>query len=244
MNTGRPKPRPRESWARARPARTAAPAVVIASVALLAAPPHAAAAPAPCPDIEVIVARGTFEAPGPGGIGQGFIDALRARAGARTVEAYPVNYPASLDFARAADGVLDAANHARDTATRCPATQIVLPGYSQGAAIAAYLTSDSLPAGYALPAGISDTLPANVRDQISAVALFGTPSPNFLALVYRDAPPITIGTALAAKTIDLCAPGDPVCGAQGADTGAHSAYLTNDMINQAADFAVNHLHQT
>ncbi|RAU94999.1 cutinase family protein, partial [Mycolicibacter senuensis] len=50
------------------------------------------------------------------------------------------------------------------------------------------------------------------------------------------APPPTIGPGYAAKTIELCAPGDPICSA-GADGAAHAAYATNGMTALAADFA-------
>jgi hypothetical protein len=118
-----------------------------------------AAADGPCSDVEVIFARGTLEPPGPGAVGQEFADALTGRLGGRSVDVYGVNYPASLSFGQAADGVADAANKVLDTVNTCPATKIVLGGYSQGAAIAAYITSDSVPPGYQLPAGINGPLP-------------------------------------------------------------------------------------
>jgi cutinase len=36
---------------------------------------------APCPDVEVVFARGTFEPPGVGDTGQAFVDALRGQVG-------------------------------------------------------------------------------------------------------------------------------------------------------------------
>src|SRR5690242_18694135 len=59
----------------------------------------AGASAAPCPDVEVVFARGTFEPAGVGGIGQAFVDALTSRLAGKSVDVYPVNYPASLDFA-------------------------------------------------------------------------------------------------------------------------------------------------
>ena len=53
----------------------------------------------PCPDVEVVFARGTGEPPGVGGVGQAFVDALRSKVGGKSVDVYPVNYPASSDFA-------------------------------------------------------------------------------------------------------------------------------------------------
>ena len=96
----------------------------------------------------MVFARGTFEPPGVGGTGQAFVDALRAKVGDKSVDVYPVNYPASLDFATAADGIIDATNKIRDVAGNCPNTKMVLGGYSQGAAVMAYTTEDAIPAGY------------------------------------------------------------------------------------------------
>src|SRR6476646_10058745 len=58
----------------------------------------------PCPDIEVIFARGTNDAPGLGRPGQAFADALSGQIGGRTMTTYGVNYPASYDFLTAAEG--------------------------------------------------------------------------------------------------------------------------------------------
>jgi cutinase len=199
-----------------------------------------AAADGPCSDVEVVFARGTLEPPGPGTVGQEFSDALISRLGGRSVDVYGVNYPASLSFGQAADGVADAAAKVLDTVNTCPGTKIVLGGYSQGAAIAAYITSDSVPPGYELPAGISGPLPPNVASHVAAVTLFGKPSNGFLNLVDHDAPPITIGPLYANKTLDLCTPQDPVCSSgEGFNRAAHSAYKTNGMTDQAADFAAN-----
>src|ERR1700741_1402635 len=92
----------------------------------------------PCPDVEVVFARGTFEAPGVGGIGQSFVDAVRSKATGKSVSVYPVNYPASTDFPTAVQGIRDAANHIEATAASCPNTRIVLGGFSQGAAVAGF----------------------------------------------------------------------------------------------------------
>jgi cutinase len=197
----------------------------------------------PCADVEVIFARGTMEPPGPGTVGQEFADAVTSRLGGRTVDVYPVNYPASLNFSQAADGVVDAANKVLSTVDTCPNTKVVLGGYSQGAAIAGYITADSIPPGYALPDGVSGPLPPSVAPHVAAVALFGKPSSGFLNLVDHDAPPINIGPLYAKKTIDLCTPQDPVCSSgQGFSRAAHSAYKTNGMTDQAADFAVAAIH--
>src|SRR3979490_2287808 len=133
-------------------------ATAVAASALLSAPvtiPSASAAP--CPDVQVVFARGTFEPAGVGGTGQAFVDALRAKVGGKSLDVYPVNYPASLDFSTAADGFIDASNKIRDVATTCPNTKMVLGGYSQGAAVMAYTTEDAIPAGHTPPPGLGPT---------------------------------------------------------------------------------------
>lgn len=213
-------------------------AAVVTTSALLSQPigtPSASAAP--CSDVEVVFARGTFEPPGVGLTGQTFVDALRSQVGGRSVDVYAVNYPASLDFATAADGVIDASNRVRDIAANCPNTKMVLGGYSQGAAVIGYITADAIPAGFTPPAGISGPLPPGIADHVAAVALFGKPSNGFLNSIDRDAPPITVGHLYSGKTIDLCIPEDPICSPAGNDNGAHTLYAVNGMTGQAAAFA-------
>jgi cutinase len=153
----------------------------------------------PCPDVEIVFARGTFEPPGVGLTGQAFVDALTARLGGRSIDVHPVNYPASLNLATAtaADGVVDASHEIRDTAARCPNTKVVLGGYSQGAAVIGYITEDKIPDGYTPPLGVTGPIPAQVADHVTAVAVFGKPSSGFLNGIDRDAPPITVGQRFA-----------------------------------------------
>ncbi|HEU4362539.1 MAG TPA: cutinase family protein [Mycobacterium sp.] len=202
---------------------------VIASGLLLSPAGEPAAFPDQCPDVEVVFARGSSEPPGVGQIGQSFVDALRWQVGGRSYAVYPVNYPALPDFATTADGVVDAGNHVRDTAANCPNTEIVLGGFSRGAAVIGYVTE---------PAGPTGALAPEVADHVAAVVLLGKPSNELLTS--RGVPPIVIGPGYAGKTIDLCAPGDPVCSA-GLDDAAHASYAVNGMTGQAADFAAQHL---
>jgi cutinase len=211
------------------------------SAPLIPAVGIAPASAAPCPDVEVVFARGTFEPPGIGMTGDAFVDALRSHVGAKSVDVYPVNYPASLDFQTAADGVIDASNKVRDMAAKCPNTKMVLGGYSQGAAVIGYITTDALPAGFVPPAGITGPMPPEVADHVAAVALFGKPSNGFLQTINTTAPPIIVGHLYSGKTVDLCIPEDPICSPSGGDNGAHTLYGTNGMTAQAADFAVRHL---
>lgn len=198
------------------------------------ADPVASAPAGPCPDVEVLFARGTTEAPGVGGIGQAFIDSLRPRLGQKSMWTYAVDYPASMDWPTAANGVIDAADRVREMATKCPQTKMVLGGYSQGAAVMGYVTAAAIPDGYSVPPGITGPMPPEIANHVAAVALFGEPSSRFLTRI--DAPPIDIGPLYAAKTIEQCIPDDPVCSMDGGNLGAHGQYVANGMVDQAADF--------
>ena len=75
-----------------------------------------------------------------------------------------------------AHGIVDAANKIEAIAASCANTQIVLGGYSQGAAVAGYTTTDTIPDGIVLPDGLAGTLPPAIASHVAAVVLFGTPS--------------------------------------------------------------------
>ncbi|MGA8253682.1 MAG: cutinase family protein [Mycobacterium sp.] len=210
---------------------------------LLNAPAPAASAD-PCPDVEVVFARGSGEPPGIGSVGGPFVDALRSQIGPRSLGVYAVNYPASTDFSNAAfattviDGIRDAGNHIESMASNCPKTREVLGGYSQGAALAGYVTSSAVPPG--VPAGaVPAPMPPEVANHVAAVTLFGTPSAQFLE--QYGAPLITIGPLYQPKTLQLCAQGDAICESVGTPGVAHALYAVNGMTGQAAGYAASHL---
>lgn len=191
-----------------------------------------------CPQTELIFARGTDQPPGPGEVGQLFINAVQARTAGISSDVYAVNYPASQQYSLAIDGVLDARNRVLDMANRCPDTQLVLGGFSQGAAVIGYLTADKVPTGVTLPDGIDGPLPNAIADHVAAVVLFGKPDEDFLRNFAGGAPAIVIGEAFKAKTLELCAPGDIVC-SDGGDLFAHITYPFNGMVDQGAEFAAS-----
>lgn len=208
-----------------------------ASVWALPIAPVPAASAAPCPDVEVVFARGTTEPPGVGGIGQSFVDTLRSRIGTRSLGVYPDNYPATTDFPTAVDGVTDAGHHVESMAANCPGTKMVLGGYSQGAAVMGFVTASQVPDGAHLVQALQP-MPPEVANHVAAVALFGKPSSQFMNVI--NEPPITIGPLYAPKTIELCVPNDPVCSGSGYPA-AHRQYVEAGMVDQAADFAASHL---
>ncbi|OBI32652.1 cutinase [Mycobacterium sp. E1386] len=191
------------------------------------------AAAGPCPDVEVVFARGTNEPPGIGRIGQSFVDSLRPRVGGRSVGVYPVDYPATTDFPRAVDGISDAGAHVEHMAVSCPRTRMVLGGYSQGAAVIGFVTESAVPDGVHLVQALQP-MPAEVSNHVAALALFGKPSNQFMSIL--NEPPVTIGPPYSAKTIELCVPGDPVC-SDGGNPVAHRQYVEAGLVDQAADFA-------
>lgn len=199
--------------------------------------PVPSAAAGPCPDAEVVFARGTGEPPGIGPVGQGFVDALRTRIAPKSLGVYGVNYPASDDWPTGIDGVRDAGAHVVSTAAACPRTKMVLGGYSQGAAVMGFVTSAAVPDGVD-PASVPKPMGPEVADHVAAVVLFGTP--NARAMNFLGEPPVVIGPLYAGKTIQLCVPNDPIC-SDGLEFAAHNATMYSDAIEQGADFAANRL---
>ena len=216
--------------------------VTVVATSLLSTPAPSASAD-PCPDVEVVFARGSGEPPGIGGVGGPFVDALRSQIGSRSVGVYPVNYPASTDFSSPAfpitviDGIRDASSHIESMAANCPKTREVLGGYSQGAAVAGYVTAAAVPPGVPA-AAVPPPMPPEIANHVAAVTLFGTPSDHFLQ--QYGAPLIAIGPLYQPKTLELCAQGDAICG-EGGSPVAHALYTVNGMTGQAANFASSHL---
>ena len=223
--------------ARVRPFRNAARWMIVAAAAMLAAgvllvapavAPTGVAIPSataePCPDIEVIFARGTREPAGIGTVGQAFVDALRPQVGGRTVSAYGVTYPASYDFLAAGDGAFDASARVASMASSCPDTRLVLGGYSQGAAVMDILAGVPI-----LGRNLGVPLPPDVADNVAAVAVFGNPATKIGKAISAASP------QFAGRAIDLCKDGDPIC-SDGRNPFAHSDYVSAGLPVQAANF--------
>ena len=222
-------------------------AAMLAAWAVLLGTPAPSASAEPCPDVDVVFARGTGEPPGVGGVGQAFVDAVRSQVGGKSVAVYPVNYLASGDFfARVQfastfiDGIRDAGSHVQSTAANCPRTRTVLAGFSQGAAVAGFFTAATAPEG--VPDGlVFPTFPTELANHVAAVVLFGKPSDQWLTTA--GAPPIVIGSTYAQKTLNLCAPDDTICNGApfGIPSVAHTLYTANGMTTQGATFATGRL---
>ncbi|MBV5242490.1 MULTISPECIES: cutinase family protein [Mycolicibacterium] len=202
-------------------------------MAALAVMPTTTASAQPCPDVEVVFARGTSEPPGVGRVGQALADQLRNQLGGRTVGTYGVIYPASYDFFTSGDGAADATNRISVMAAQCPNTRIVLGGYSQGAAVVDMLAGVP-PLGNRIgDVGLARPLPGGLNGNVAAVAVFGNPATKF-------GNPVSARGSFAGKALDLCADGDPIC-SDGRNPFAHTSYERSPLIGQAAGFAAGRL---
>jgi cutinase len=206
-------------------------AVLVAAPVVVAAQPAAAD---PCADVDVVFARGTGEPPGIGRVGQAFVDALAPRLGGRSVSSYGVNYPAGINFLTTADGANDAAAHIAWMTEQGPGTQLVLGGFSQGAAVVSMLAGVP-PIGSTIGTfGSAPPLPPPSADAVRAVAVFGNPGQRF-------GTPLSSTGLFAGRAIDQCSPGDPICVQGGRDRAAHSNYELPPYNEQAADFVASRL---
>jgi cutinase len=140
-----------------------------------------------------------------------------------------------MNFLLATDGVDDANNHVQFMIGNCPATRLVLGGYSQGAAVISVLVGATpnlaaIPGVGAIPGfGSAGTpLPPEAADHVAAV--FSNPVDKLLGPLNGLSP------AYGPKTIDLCNANDPICGGGQMDnTAAHHQYVPG-RTDQAASF--------
>lgn len=199
----------------------------VLGAALVSAPLDSPSAAAEgCPDAEVVFARGSGQPVGLGDVGDAFLAALREQVPGKSIQDYPVNYPATYDFATSPGiGVQDASAHIQGTITNCPKTQIVLGGYSQGAGVIELA---------------SNSMPAEVADHVAAVALFGPPTAisGWSNSVTNGQVP-TLAAAYQPKSISLCTQDDVVCAASG-NILAHLQYIPTKT-DEAATFVADRL---
>uniref|UniRef100_UPI0032E9D531 cutinase family protein n=1 Tax=unclassified Mycolicibacterium TaxID=2636767 RepID=UPI0032E9D531 len=198
--------------------------------------PNAAAAP--CPDAELVFARGTTELPGTGPTGEAFVSSLRSQLGPKSLGVYAVDYPATTDFPTAIEGIRDARDHVLSTIASCPDAALVLGGFSQGAAVIGFLTSSVVPDGVS-PQDVPAPMPAEAAERVAAVVLFGKPSVRFMKAI-RD-PDVVVGPNYAAKAIELCVDNDLVCDPHGRSFSAHNQYMESGLVDQGASFVAQRL---
>lgn len=206
----------------------AAAAALAAAPLITPTPVHVPTAFAACPEVEVVFARGREEPPGVGYVGAAFVSALQSKVRV-PVASYGVNYPADIDPAK---GATDMSAHVQSMAKSCPNTREVLGGYSLGAVAADLVIAETKPA-----LGFSNPLPPGADQHVAAVALFGNGTQRILGPVPGFSP------AFAGKTIEVCAPGDPICSGGDAHWTSHlqPSYINSGLVDQAAGFAAGKL---
>lgn len=212
---------------RAAPLRRGAGLLGAAALAatLLGPAPADPAAAAGCPDSALVFARGSGEPAGLGNVGQAFAAALQSRLAGHSVEINPVDYPASHDYRPSASaGTADASGRIQAVIANCPATKLVLGGYSQGAAVIELSTA---------------TLPADTADHVAAVVLFGAPRSGYASNLWGGPLPV-VAPAYQSKSVDLCVPDDIVCADSG-NMAAHLMYVQAGMTEEGAGFAADRL---
>jgi len=226
---------PRRAWSRGfRWAGVGAAAVLAAGVLLVAPSTVRSAVPSAgadnCPDIAVTFARGTDEPAGLGLVGGALVDSLRQNTG-KNIDAYPVNYRATLLQLHGNDGAKDAIKHIKDVADKCPATPQVLGGYSQGASVVDIVSGVSIGG-----VGWGGSLPPQYANNIIAVTTFGNPAD-------RSGGTIAAQSAMfGAKAVDYCNPEDPICHAgQGNQWSGHTDGYVPVYTSQAASFVQTRL---
>ncbi|MBL7494799.1 cutinase family protein [Frankia sp. CNm7] len=180
--------------------------------------------PTGCADVEVVFARGSGELPGLGITGGPFVSSLKANLPGKTVTSYAVNYAADIAQTSAGAGATDMTRHVTSVAAKCPNTDFVLGGYSQGASVT------DIAIGIPTLLGRGETIPTNLAPRVAAVVVFGNP----LALYGQHIP--TASKLYGSKAREYCALGDPVC-AGGVNGAAHLTYASSGMTTQGAVFA-------
>jgi cutinase len=179
----------------------------------------------PCPDAEVVFARGSGQPVGLGDVGDAFVGSLQEQLAGLNVNVYPVEYPASMDYRNSAVlGESDATAHIQATVANCPKTKLVLGGYSQGASVIAMS---------------SNALPAPVGNHVVAVALFGPPSSPYSTSLWGGPLPV-LASSYRPKAIDFCLTGDIYC----EDSGSvvpHLMYVQDGKTVEAATFVASRL---
>ena len=226
---------PRRAWSRSFRWAGVGSAVLLAAGVLLVAPgvaPHAvpSAGADNCPDVALTFARGTDEPAGLGQVGQALVGSLRQSTG-KNIDAYAVNYKASLLQLHGGDGANDAIKHIKSVADKCPNTPQVLGGYSQGASVIDIVTG--VPIG---GIGWGSSLEPKYASNIVAVTTFGNPAD-------RSGGPISAQSPLfSAKAIDYCNPEDPICHAgPGNQWSGHTEGYVPVYTSQAASFVQTRL---
>ncbi|KAJ1548099.1 hypothetical protein HK405_004222, partial [Cladochytrium tenue] len=142
-----------------------------------------------CGALTVVFARGTTEQGNVGSlVGPPFLQSLAGMVGAANLVAQGVDYPADVQgFLNGGDPTGSAlmASLVQTAMTQCPATKVVMAGYSQGGQ---------------LVHNAAASLPASVTGAVTAAVIFGDPNNG-----------TAVAGVSAAKTLVICHPTDNIC---------------------------------
>ncbi|KKY15688.1 putative cutinase precursor [Phaeomoniella chlamydospora] len=173
-----------------------------------------------CKAVTVIFARGTFEAGNVGLLaGPPFFDALQKLIGSDNLAVQGVDYAASLEgYLEGGDpeGANTTASLVNLAASKCPNTQIVLSGYSQGAQVI-HLAVKTASSSTFTP------ITTSALEKVAAVVLFGDPDED------QSLP------GIAESDVEtFCAKDDLICDGLPIPLPAHLSYA--DDADNAAEF--------
>ncbi|KAG6024404.1 hypothetical protein E4U19_003824 [Claviceps sp. Clav32 group G5] len=198
-----------------------------------------------CLPVHMMVARGSLEAAGTG-ILQSLVQEISKKHPSSTVE--PIDYPAGMDDydVSVTAGTQAVKKQITSYVERCPNSQVVVLGFSQGA----HITGDALCGGVALDTGVfTPPLSHDIGSHISAIVWYGDPR-------YVPGKPFNKGNATTEgmfaregdqscdKYSDVlasyCDEGDAFCATTGDDLIVHLTY-PNRYDGMAAEFVKERL---
>lgn len=237
--------------------------VIVPALAALLVPlaPTLAAAPAAaaptCADYTFIGAAGSGEGGSAGGLGGMVNSAAQAfsgqvRSAGKTVAVRPIYYPAApvptgLDkvggfLASINTGAANTQGDVDIVLKACPATKVVLVGYSQGASAVHRALQRMGPRPQVVAAGLiadPDRIPNDSTRYLGS-------APRSQGMAQASAPvsganPAPLPPSVGARTVSVCNSGDPVCHWTGdlmqTVSNAHNAYSGADIGHRVAAIA-------
>ncbi|KAL8306314.1 hypothetical protein RB597_003139 [Gaeumannomyces tritici] len=167
-----------------------------------------------CADMIIVFARGTTEGGNVGTIvGPPLLAAVKQAAGGRTVAMQGVDYPANIPgFLAGGDrqGSAEMAKQVQSFIAKCPGSQVVMSGYSQGGQ---------------LVHNAAEQLPAAALQRVSSAVIFGDPK--------NGQPVAGLGQQ---KTLVICRQGDNICDGGNRILAPHLQYGRD--VGKAAEFMV------
>lgn len=196
-------------------------AVAVAALGLgLVPPPPASAAPGTCAQVVMLGARGSGQAAGAGAQLEGTFRALQQARPDLTMELRPIPYPAVgaevalLDpdafVASITRGVRAMRQAAKAVADACPATQVVLAGFSQGAMVTHEAILDRATVRRATAILLLADGFRTRRDRVAYLPGGPERSRGVVTANARDAAPGPVPVT-GGKALGMCLAGDVVC---------------------------------